>query len=190
MFPVVSTKLGVVGVLARPGDENRPVVLCRPETGAVLTLSSNAVAYVKTLVAKADFEEHPNKVQILAYFSAVEVGAAKALGKGIDRYILLKIGPYCPAAYETLAREHLAKGDFTSAFITAEKYADTFGDVASPRVFQAKLLRQVDSYALEARDAARQALSKPLWTLGHSQHSELKVNPRLSSHICLHGYFC
>lgn len=52
-------------------------------------------------------------------------GACEALGRGVSRFLFLKVGSF-PDVFETLAQEHLAKGDQQSALITCEKAYSLF----------------------------------------------------------------
>jgi hypothetical protein len=47
-------------------------------------------------------------------------GSCEALGRGLTRFLFLKVGSF-PDVFETLTQEHLDKGDQQSALITCEK---------------------------------------------------------------------
>lgn len=92
-------------------------------------------------------------------------GSVAKLGYGLDKYVLLRVGPF-PDLYETMSNRHLVKGDVESSLIAAEacngKFGGRFGSTFS---FYAKLLASL-SRGEESRDAARLTLRMPLPTLG------------------------
>lgn len=98
-------------------------------------------------------------------------GSVAALGYGVDKYVLLKVGPF-PDLYETMARQHYARGDEASALIAAEtangKCNGNHNSFASTFRFYARLLSSFPSRREETRDAARQCLQPPfsLSTIG------------------------
>ena len=167
----------VVGLLRWPTakrSDDLPVVRACFQAPAALTLVAKSVPdYVMRAAAAADFAGTPCSSDIvdianegLPYEKQYERGSVKNFNKGLDRYLLLRVAAF-PDTYESLARDHLdTRKDEQSALITAEKACDVFGDWASMHAFQARLLTLVPGYDLEARDSARAALSKPLWTLG------------------------
>ncbi|GAB0497852.1 hypothetical protein MMPV_009189 [Pyropia vietnamensis] len=91
-------------------------------------------------------------------------GSVAALGMGIERYCLLKIGPFMDL-YRGLAAFHAAKADNSSALVTCERAAGAFVGWGAMHVFHSGVLTGMGR-PLEARDAARAALQLPLWTLG------------------------
>lgn len=91
-------------------------------------------------------------------------GAVAALGMGIERYCLLKVGPFMDL-YRGLAAFHAAKADDSSALVTCERAAAAFVGWGAMHVYHSGVLTGMGR-ALEARDAARAALQLPLWTLG------------------------
>ena len=50
-----------------------------------------------------------------------EMGSVEQLGYGLDKYVLLRVGPF-PDLYETMSNQHLSKGDNKSSLIAAEAY--------------------------------------------------------------------
>lgn len=91
-------------------------------------------------------------------------GAVGELGMGIERYCLLKVGPFMDL-YRGLAAFHAAKGDASSALVTCERAAAAFVGWGAMHVYHSGVLAGMRR-PLEARDAARAALQLPLWTLG------------------------
>jgi len=171
---VLSPTGGVIGLLRWPRASlnlDVPLVISDQVTGAVRLLGLKVTDYVRKLAAEADFEELEEAEAIielankgLPYEKTYEAGSVKNFNRGVDRFLLTKVAAF-PETYEALTQDHISKGDVTSALITAEKYCSVFGDFGDPHVFQAKLLAKEPGYDLEARDAARTALGKPLWTM-------------------------
>lgn len=81
--------------------------------------------------------------------------------------MLLKVGPFADI-YETLALGHAAKGDESSALISAEAANNKISGFASTFLFYARLLSSFSNRGEEARDAARMCLRLPLPSIGLS----------------------
>ena len=94
-------------------------------------------------------------------------GSVAKLGYGLDKYVLLRVGPF-PDLYETMSNRHLVKGDVESSLIAAEACNGKFGGrFGSTFAFYAKLLASLSPRRdEESRDAARLTLRMPLPTLG------------------------
>jgi hypothetical protein len=94
-------------------------------------------------------------------------GSVSKLGYGLDKYVLLRVGPF-PDLYETMSNNHLMKGDLESSLIAAEACNGKFGGrFGSTFAFYAKLLGSLSPRRdEECRDAARMTLRMPLPTLG------------------------
>ena len=136
-------------------------------------LAPNTATYIMRAAAESDFYTSSGCDEIIEvanegipYEKQYEPGSVKNFNKGLERYLLLRVAAF-PDTYTSLALEHRdIRNDIQSALITAEKACAVFDDWASSYAFSARLLQSVPGYDLEARDAARTALSKPLWTLG------------------------
>ena len=96
-----------------------------------------------------------------------EIGSVEKLGYGVDKYVLLRVGPFADI-YESLARGHQAKGDESSSLISAEALNNKVSGFASTFLFYAKLLASFPNREEEARDAARMCLRMPLPSIGFS----------------------
>mmetsp|Transcript_21423 Transcript_21423/g.32521 ORF Transcript_21423/g.32521 Transcript_21423/m.32521 type:complete len:410 (+) Transcript_21423:27-1256(+) len=94
-----------------------------------------------------------------------EMGSVESLGYGLDKYVLLRVGPF-PDLYETMSNQHLSKGDEESSLIAAEASNGKFGGFGSTFAFYAKLLASLSKREEECRDAARMTLRMPLPSLG------------------------
>lgn len=93
-------------------------------------------------------------------------GSVEDLGYGIDRYVLLRVGPF-PDLYETMALNHLQRGDVESSLIAAEANNGKFGGFGSTFAFYARLLSSLPQIRTnEARDAARMCVRMPLPSMG------------------------
>ena len=95
-----------------------------------------------------------------------EPGSVSKLGYGVDKYILLRIGPF-PDLYETMALNHLSRQDVESSLIAAEANNGKFGGFGSTFAFYARLLSSLPQIRKdEARDAARMCVRMPLPSMG------------------------
>mmetsp|Transcript_10202 Transcript_10202/g.20996 ORF Transcript_10202/g.20996 Transcript_10202/m.20996 type:complete len:399 (+) Transcript_10202:89-1285(+) len=103
-----------------------------------------------------------------------ESGSVKSLGYGLDKYVLLRVGPF-PDLYETMANQHLSRGDEDSSLIAAEASNGKFGGFGSTFAFYAKLLGSLSQRAEEKRDAARMCLRMPLPSMGLTKEDFVDV---------------
>jgi len=95
-----------------------------------------------------------------------ERGSVKKLGYGLDKYILLRVGPF-PDLYRILSHQHfIQKGDESSALIAAESANTKFTGFASTFLNYSKLLSIMKQRQEESRDAARLCLRLPLSSIG------------------------
>jgi hypothetical protein len=149
-----------------------PVVFCDAETGLVSLLANRVSDYVKRLCCESDFlhlAAAPGLVEAangsLPPKDQYELGSVHKFSRGLEVYCALRIAAF-PSTYRALAASHKSKGDVASALVTCEKAASVFEAYGESHAFQAQMLQREPGYELEARDAARSALSKPLWTMG------------------------
>eukprot|EP00980_Cylindrotheca_fusiformis_P014763 scaffold4025_cov106-Cylindrotheca_fusiformis.AAC.5 len=96
-----------------------------------------------------------------------EPGSVEKLGYGVDKYVLLRVGPF-PDIYESLALGHAKKGDESSSLISAEAANSKISGFASTFLFYARLLATFPNRDEESRDAARICLRMPLPSIGLS----------------------
>ena len=94
-----------------------------------------------------------------------ECGSVEQLGYGLDKFALLRIGPF-PDLYEAMSLGHQAKGDEQSSLIAAEASNGKFTGFGSTFAFYAKLLSTFPQRKEEARDAARICLRLPIPSAG------------------------
>lgn len=94
-----------------------------------------------------------------------EPGSVAQLGYGVDKYVLLRVGPF-PDLYQSMARQHFKKGDEQSSLISAEAANGKLPGFASTFRFYARLLSSFPNRQEETRDAARMCLRLPLPTIG------------------------
>mmetsp|Transcript_1749 Transcript_1749/g.3743 ORF Transcript_1749/g.3743 Transcript_1749/m.3743 type:complete len:409 (-) Transcript_1749:126-1352(-) len=94
-----------------------------------------------------------------------EMGSVTKLGYGLEKYVLLRVGPF-PDLYETMANQHLSREDEESSLIAAEASNGKFGGFGSTFAFYAKLLGSLPNRGEECRDAARVTLRMPLPSMG------------------------
>lgn len=94
-----------------------------------------------------------------------EAGSVEKLGYGVDKYVLLRVGPFADL-YEKMALEHKARGDVQSSLIAAEASNGKIVGFGQTFRFFAKLLSTFPDREDESRDAARMCLRMPLPTMG------------------------
>eukprot|EP00586_Coscinodiscus_wailesii_P021208 CAMPEP_0172500574 /NCGR_PEP_ID=MMETSP1066-20121228/140162_1 /TAXON_ID=671091 /ORGANISM="Coscinodiscus wailesii, Strain CCMP2513" /LENGTH=370 /DNA_ID=CAMNT_0013274873 /DNA_START=114 /DNA_END=1223 /DNA_ORIENTATION=- len=100
-----------------------------------------------------------------AFNSPYDIGSVDQLGYGVDKYALLRVGPF-PDLYNKMSLNHLAKEDEQSSLIAAETANRKFPGFAATFLFYAKLLRRFPNREEEAKDAARTCLRLKLHTIG------------------------
>lgn len=96
-----------------------------------------------------------------------EEGSVEKLGYGVDKYVLLRVGPF-PDIYTKLALAHAERGDESSSLIAAEASNGKISGFASTFLFYASLLNSFPNRSEEGRDAARMCLRMPLSSIGLS----------------------
>eukprot|EP00934_Nitzschia_sp_Nitz4_P003630 Nitzschia sp. Nitz4//scaffold350_size17454//5085//6397//NITZ4_008818-RA/size17454-augustus-gene-0.23-mRNA-1//1//CDS//3329548868//3620//frame0 len=101
-------------------------------------------------------------------FPPYERGSVEKLGYGVDKYVLLRVGPFADI-YHALALEHEKKGSEQSALISAEAANGKLTGFGSTFLFYARLLSRFPNREDETRDAARNCLRLPLATAGLSK---------------------
>lgn len=122
-------------------------------------------------MCEADVKNHPLLSDILSLYNAnqtespYERGSVTKLGYGLDKYLLLRVGPF-PDLYETISFQHWARGDESSALIAAETSNGKFTGFGCTYASYARLLSQLPNRKEEARDAARVCLRLPISTVG------------------------
>ncbi|KAL7509423.1 hypothetical protein ACHAXN_009070 [Cyclotella atomus] len=104
-----------------------------------------------------------------------EAGSVAKLGYGVDKYVLLRIGPF-PDLYETMSLNHLSRQDTESSLIAAEANNGKFGGFGSTFAFYARLLSSLPQRAEEARDAARMCVRMPLPSMGLTRYDFAEIS--------------
>lgn len=94
-----------------------------------------------------------------------EPGSVEKLGYGVDKYILLRVGPF-PDLYQRMSQNHVERGDESSALIAAESANGKFVGFGSTFASYANLLSTFDNRDDETRDAARMCLRLPIPSIG------------------------
>uniref|UniRef100_A0A7R9W7P8 Selenoprotein O n=1 Tax=Pseudictyota dubia TaxID=2749911 RepID=A0A7R9W7P8_9STRA len=103
-----------------------------------------------------------------------EAGSVEKLGYGLEKYTLLRVGPF-PDLYAAMARQHAAKGDEQSSLIAAEASNGKFTGFGSTFAFYARLLASLPQREEEAKDAARMCLRLPIPSMGLDLHDFAEV---------------
>jgi hypothetical protein len=94
-----------------------------------------------------------------------EAGSVAKLGYGVEKYVLLRVGPF-PDLYQSMALQHAERGDVQSSLIAAETSSAKHTGFGSTFRFYATLLKSFPNRDDEARDSSRMCLRMPLPTLG------------------------
>lgn len=103
-----------------------------------------------------------------------QVGSVAKLGYGVEKYVLLRVGPFADL-YQSMAAQHAARDDEASALIAAEAANSKLAGFGSNFLYYAELLSTFPNRVEEARDAARMCLRLPLATVGLTTESLQKV---------------
>jgi hypothetical protein len=164
-----------------PG-QHRPWPIVEAKLGGpgVQLLSLNSEHLMRRIVCEVDFTGSGDPDHLVQLYNErlgrgllpdptldtpYQPGAVAQLGYGVDKYVLLRVGPF-PDLYQNMARQHFAKGDEQSALISAETANGKMPGFASTFRFYARLLSSFPHREEETRDAARMCLRLPLWTIG------------------------
>jgi len=111
-----------------------------------------------------------------------EKGSVEKLGYGVDKFVLLRVGPF-PDIYRNLALGHAERGDESSSLISAEAANGKISGFASTFLFYSNLLSSLPNREEETRDAARMCLRMPLPSigLGAKEFRDVGINAQLAS---------
>eukprot|EP00188_Purpureofilum_apyrenoidigerum_P000337 Plantae.Rhodophyta-Purpureofilum_apyrenoidigerum.ctg11419.p1 GENE.Plantae.Rhodophyta-Purpureofilum_apyrenoidigerum.ctg11419~~Plantae.Rhodophyta-Purpureofilum_apyrenoidigerum.ctg11419.p1 ORF type:complete len:329 (+),score=45.68 Plantae.Rhodophyta-Purpureofilum_apyrenoidigerum.ctg11419:219-1205(+) len=146
-----------------PSEMDIPVVsMNRGEMGVSL-LATSSKAFIKRYLAELDSASAQPNFQVPDDLK-LKNGSVEDLGMGLERYLVLKVGPF-PDLYEGLSRFHELRSDEQSSLICAERSSVAFPGWGRGHAFHCRLLQRIGRHA-EAKDAAKYALQLPLWTLG------------------------
>lgn len=150
-----------------------PIVEAQVGGPGMKLLSMNSENMMRRIICECDFSGE-NSELIDVYNDGLgneaepyEPGSVEKLGYGVDKYVLLKVGPFADI-YESLALGHAKKNDESSALISAEAANNKISGFASTFLFYAKLLSSFPNREAEVRDAARICLRLPLPSIGLS----------------------
>ena len=97
--------------------------------------------------------------------SPYEIGSVEKLGYGVDKFTLLRVGPF-PDLYSKMSTQHIGRDDESSALIAAEAANGKFTGFGSTYLSYAKLLASLPKRDEESRDAARICLRLPISSSG------------------------
>ncbi|KAL7525684.1 hypothetical protein ACHAXR_001114 [Thalassiosira sp. AJA248-18] len=159
-WPIVESAVGIPGM--RLLSLNSEHFMRRIAAGADANLEENeAQSIVKMYNEGLGAGQLPDKSMDTPY----EMGSVTQLGYGLDKYVLLRVGPF-PDLYETMANQHLSRGDEESSLIAAEASNGKFSGFGSTFAFYAKLLGSLPKRDDECRDAARMTIRMPLPSMG------------------------
>eukprot|EP00580_Thalassiosira_gravida_P018606 CAMPEP_0201661484 /NCGR_PEP_ID=MMETSP0494-20130426/3838_1 /ASSEMBLY_ACC=CAM_ASM_000839 /TAXON_ID=420259 /ORGANISM="Thalassiosira gravida, Strain GMp14c1" /LENGTH=393 /DNA_ID=CAMNT_0048139607 /DNA_START=28 /DNA_END=1209 /DNA_ORIENTATION=- len=159
-WPIVESAVGVPGM--RLLSLNSEHLMRRIAADADANLDENDA---QSLVGLYNEGLGAGKLPDESLDAPYEMGSVESLGYGLDKYVLLRVGPF-PDLYETMSNQHLSKGDEESSLIAAEASNGKFSGFGSAFAFYAKLLASLTKREEECRDAARMTLRMPLPSLG------------------------
>jgi hypothetical protein len=187
LFPIVQSQTtgNIVCAYRSPSTEESssahkpwPIVEAKIGGPGMRLLSLNSEHLMRRMVCEFDFAG--TNADLIALYNEglgqgllketaldtpYESGSVAKLGYGVDKYVLLRVGPF-PDLYESMARQHFARGDEASALIAAETANGKLSGFASTFRFYARLLSSLPNRKEETRDAARMCLRLPLPTIG------------------------
>eukprot|EP00526_Cylindrotheca_closterium_P030217 CAMPEP_0113640820 /NCGR_PEP_ID=MMETSP0017_2-20120614/21425_1 /TAXON_ID=2856 /ORGANISM="Cylindrotheca closterium" /LENGTH=326 /DNA_ID=CAMNT_0000552123 /DNA_START=192 /DNA_END=1168 /DNA_ORIENTATION=+ /assembly_acc=CAM_ASM_000147 len=155
-----------------------PIVEAKIGGPGMKLLALNSEHLMRRIVCECDFEGTDESLVGLynkglgqsaiadkALDTPYEAGSVEKLGYGVDKYVLLRVGPF-PDIYESLALGHAERGDESSSLISAEAANTKISGFASGFLFYARLLASFPNREEETRDAARMCLRLPLPSIG------------------------
>lgn len=125
-WPIVETKLGGPGfkLLALNSEHLMRRIACESDEDAIGGETTEMVAMYNEGLGEGKM---------------YQVGSVAQLGYGVDKYCLLRVGPF-PDLYETMAQQHKEKGDEQSSLISAEASNKKLSGFGSTFLYYAKLL--------------------------------------------------
>lgn len=155
-----------------------PIVEAKLGGPGMRVIALNSEHLMRRIVCECDFDGERNelidlynedlgkgKVQDKGLDQPYERGSVEKLGYGVDKFVLLRVGPF-PDIYKSLARDHAKRGDESSSLIAAEAANGKITGFASTFLFYASLLDSFPNRSEETRDAARMCLRMPLPSIG------------------------
>lgn len=155
-----------------------PIVEAKLNSPGMRLVALNSEHLMRRMACEADVSD--NGEHILAIYNdglgrgilpdpaldaPYESGSVEQLGYGVDKYVLLRVGPFADL-YQSMAQQHAAKGDEQSSLISAEASSSKLAGFGSNLLYYSKLLSSFPNRQDEARDAARMCLRLPLPTIG------------------------
>lgn len=151
-LPIVESKVGAPGynLLALNSEHMMRRIACEAD-----------VAGKQEIVDLYNDELGQGKLKDSGLDSAYEPGSVEKLGYGLDKYVLLRVGPF-PDLYKAMSTQHLQRNDESSALIAAEAANGKFSGFGSSYYSYAQLLSSLPNRDEEARDAARICLRLPI----------------------------
>lgn len=155
-----------------------PIVEAKVGGPGMKLLALNSEHLMRRIVCECDFEGGneslvelfntglgQNAIADKSLDTPYEAGSVEKLGYGVDKYVLLRVGPF-PDIYESLALGHAERGDESSSLIAAEAANSKTSGFGSGFLFYARLLASCPNRDEEIRDAARICLRLPLPSIG------------------------
>eukprot|EP00535_Pseudo-nitzschia_heimii_P005236 CAMPEP_0197176270 /NCGR_PEP_ID=MMETSP1423-20130617/2253_1 /TAXON_ID=476441 /ORGANISM="Pseudo-nitzschia heimii, Strain UNC1101" /LENGTH=420 /DNA_ID=CAMNT_0042625623 /DNA_START=195 /DNA_END=1457 /DNA_ORIENTATION=- len=155
-----------------------PIVEAKVGGPGMRMIALNSEHLMRRIVCECDFDGERNElidmynedlgkgmIQDQGLDQPFERGSVEKLGYGVDKFVLLRVGPF-PDIYKALALGHAERGDESSSLIAAEAANGKISGFASTFLFYASLLNSFPNRSEETRDAARMCLRMPLPSIG------------------------
>jgi hypothetical protein len=130
-------------VVSVKAPKSWPIVEAKIGGPGMTILALNSEHLLRRIVCELDFAgTDPDTIYVS--------GSVTKLGYGVDKYVLLKVGPFADL-YEQMARQHYSRGDESSALIAAETANGKLSGFASTFRFYSRLLSSFPNRAEEVR---------------------------------------
>jgi hypothetical protein len=181
------------GSLDLPSETPWPIVESKLNGPGYKLLSLNSEHLMRRIAAQSDFHTEQNRPVSRDYIldlynqglgqgllrdraldTPYERGSVDKLGYGLDKYVLLRVGPF-PDLYVNMSQQHLQRGDESSSLIAAEAANSKFTGFASTFLSYSKLLASMAKRDEEAKDAARVCLRLPLSSVGMEEEDLMQM---------------
>jgi len=166
-----------------------PIVESAPNAPGMHLLALNSEHLMRRIACESDVQEDGEGEEIISIYNQdlgkgllseygldtrYEPGSVEELGYGLDKYVLLRVGPF-PDLYAAMSRNHKARGDESSSLIAAEAANSKFVGFGSSFLAYGSLLNSYPNREEESRDAVRMCLRLPLPSIGLTLQDFKKV---------------
>ena len=177
VLPLAETADGdVLGLMCYPLRNNMPVLVNTRRGSHQVHPRGSPAQYALRAAVEADSNKQTNAGNSELFRTALEAsgalggvlyehGSLRASKLQLEQYLLARVGPFADV-WDTLARNHLSRGDETPALMAAERCAVDNPGWGCCLWLQSQVLAELPGRREERRDLALAALDTPFWTLG------------------------